>query len=107
LFVKENGKLLARVHENRGNILVYARVRPPTADEVAASDALEVVQILSDTGECAGIVGRPCSTLYLGAGSHCSMVGEAEGGRAGVMGTWLGANGCLGSLKKKFVRASH
>ncbi len=54
MFVKENGKLLARVHENRGNILVYARVRPPTADEVAASDALEVVQILSDTGECGG-----------------------------------------------------
>ncbi len=69
MFVKENGKLLARVHENRGNILVYARVRPPTADEVAASDALEVVQILSDTGECAGIVGRPRSTLCLGAGS--------------------------------------
>jgi hypothetical protein len=47
--VRENGKLLSRVHENRGNILVYARVRPPTNEEVEASDALEVVQILSDT----------------------------------------------------------
>ena len=48
-FVRENGKLLARVHENRGNILVYARVRPPTSEELVAPDALEVVQILSET----------------------------------------------------------
>ncbi len=47
--MRENGKLLARVHENRGNILVYARVRPPTVEEVSNTDALEVVQILSET----------------------------------------------------------
>ena len=47
--VRENGRLLSRVHENRGSILVYARVRPPTADEVKAPGVFGVVDVLSDT----------------------------------------------------------
>ncbi len=47
--VRENARLLARVHENRGNILVYARVRPPNDEELATDGVVEVVDVLSDT----------------------------------------------------------
>ena len=47
--MRENGRLLARVHENRGSILVYARVRPPTPDELKAPGVFGVVDVLSDT----------------------------------------------------------
>jgi hypothetical protein len=49
LAVLEHSRLLSRIHESRGSILVYARVRPPTSEELAVRDAVEVVDILSDT----------------------------------------------------------
>ncbi len=47
--VRESGRLLARIHEARGSILVYARVRPPTAEEAATPEVKDVVDILSDS----------------------------------------------------------
>jgi hypothetical protein len=47
--VRESSRLLARIHEARGSILVYARVRPPTQEELTAPDVKDVVDILSDS----------------------------------------------------------
>jgi hypothetical protein len=47
--VRENGRLLSRIHENHGSILVYARVRPPTQDELKVSGVFGVVDVLNDT----------------------------------------------------------